>query len=416
MAYVSTFYFSRIIGKRVYSLADIYIGKIKDLIVDLEFPKPRVIAAVLKTQKGTITVDFSTFIIKKDKGQYCFDAEKLNKVNLEEKKTLYLAKSILDRQIIDMDGKKLERVNDIRLAIIAEETFLIAVDVGFEGFLRRLGVAKPLQRLINPFGLTMPSHLILWDDVETVEYGNVGIRLSKGNASLERLHPSDLADIIEEMDKNTRIALLTTIDEEKAADILEELEPDIQRSVFENLPLDKAADLLEKMPADEAADILDELRDDKVEELLKEMEDESSEEIRELMDYPDNSVGSIMTTDYISFNQEKTVEETLNELRTLKPESDIIYYIYIIDDSDKLIATVSLRDLIVSEPSTKLCDIMNTRVIYMNEDDKIELLNEIITKYSLLAIPVVDEENHMSGVVIINDVMHNLLKNKLKRN
>jgi Mg/Co/Ni transporter MgtE len=144
--------------------------------------------------------------------------------------------------------------------------------------------------------------------VETVGFGHAGIRLSKDYSNLEKLHPSDLADIIEDMDRNTQIAFMSSIDENKAADVLEELEPEIQRSVVENLPLYKAADLLEKMPADEAADILDELREDKADELLKEMEVEASEDIRELLEYDDDSVGSIMTTDYISFNENETVD------------------------------------------------------------------------------------------------------------
>lgn len=415
MAIVTTFYFSRILGKKVCSSSGETIGRIKDLIVNAEFPKPKVIAINLRTPSGIKTFDFSYFTTRKDNGQYWFEASALKDIALDEKKIIYLAKNILDRQIIDMNGVKLERVNDIRLATLAGDTFMIAVDIGFEGFLRRLGVAKPLNMLLKPLKITMPSHLLLWDDVETVDFGNAGIRLSKGTSNLERLHPSDLADIIEEMDRNTQIALIASMDEEKAADILEELEPDIQRSVVENLPLDKAADLLEKMPADEAADILDELRNDKAEELLKEMQIESSDDIRELMDYPDNSVGSIMTTDFISFNENYTVGETINELRRLKPETDTIYYLYIVDAAEKLVATVSLRDLIIAEPETKLSEIMNSNLVFVMEDDKIALINEIITKYSLLAIPAVDSENRIVGAVIINDIVHNLMKNKTKR-
>lgn len=415
MAYITTFYFSRIVGKDAYMPSGETIGKIKDLIVDESFQRPKVVAVRLKTPAGMVTADFSNFNIQKAKGQYWFRTSKLREFQAGDKKLLYLAKNVLDRQIIDMDGRKLERVNDLRLATISGDTYLMAADVGFEGFLRRLGVAKPLKRFLRLFGATMPSHLILWDDVETVDFGNAGIRLSKDTSSLEKLHPSDLADIIEDMDSNAQIALLSTMDEEKVADILEELEPDIQRSVVESLPVAKAADLLEKMPADEAADIIDELRKDKKEELLEEMEDESSQDIRELLEYPDDAVGSIMTTDFISFDEEKTVNETLQELRELKPEIDTLYYLYILSDSEKLIATVSLRDLVIAQPNAKLNEIMNTDVISVSEDDKAESLNEIISKYNLLAVPVVDENRQMVGVVIINDIMHSLLKNRTKR-
>ena len=415
MVLVSTFYLSRIIGNKVYSQSGRSIGKIKDLIVDVDFVRPKVVAVMLKNAKGIVTVDFSYFKIEKISGQYTLECSELKGYNQDGKRVFHLSKNILDRQIIDMDGRKLVRVNDLKLTILADETYLIAADVGFEGLLRRLGVAKPLKELLKPIGLTLPSHLILWDDVETVDFGHAGIRLSKDYSNLEKLHPSDLADIIEDMDRDTQIAVLSSMDEEKAADVLEELELEIQKRVIKNLPLNKAADLLEKMPADEAADILDELREDKAEELLKEMEEEASDDIRELMEYAENSVGSIMTTDYVSFNENQTVDETIKELRRQKPESDTIYYLYIADASDKLVATVSLRDIIVAEPETKLKQIMNSNIIYVLDEDKMEFLSEIITKYSLLAIPVVNSEKQMQGVVIINDVVHNLLKNRRKR-
>lgn len=415
MAFVTTFYFSRIVGKKVCSPSGATIGRIKDLIVDENFDRPKVVAVILRTSEGIITADFAFCNIQKDKGQYWFQASELKEFEPKEKHLLYLAKNILDRQIIDMDGRKLERVNDLRLATVSGTTYLMAADVGFEGFLRRLGVAKPLKKMLKPIGVTMPSHYILWDDVETVDFGNAGIRLSKDYSDLEKLHPSDLADIVEDMDRNAQIALLSTMDEEKVADILEELEPDAQRSVVENLPVAKAADLLEKMPADEAADILDELRNDKMEELLGEMETESSDDIRELMEYEDDEVGSIMTTDFLTFDEAKTVDKTLEEIRQLKPEPDTMYCLFVVNEAEKLTATVSLRDLIIAQPQTRLRDIMDTEVISVLEDDKTGSLNEIMTKYNLLAVPVVDAERKMVGVVIINDIVHNLLKNKMKR-
>jgi CBS domain-containing protein/sporulation protein YlmC with PRC-barrel domain len=415
MALTSTFYFSRIVGNNVYSDSGKSIGKLKDLVVELGFIRPKVVGIALKTQSGIRTVGFESFRIEKQKGQYVLKCFNLKDINIDNEKTLSIGKYVLDRQIVDMNGRKLVRVNDIRLAILAEGTYLVAVDVGFEGLLRRLGIAKPLKRLMRPFGINIPSHHILWDEVETVDFGHAGIKLSKDYSNLSRLHPSDLADIIEDLDRNTQIAVFSSLDQERAADVLEELEPDVQKIVIENMLLEKAADLLEKMPADEVADILDELREEQAEALLKEMEGEASEEVRELMEYPENTVGSIMTTDYISFNENNTVEETIAELRRLKPEPDTIYYLYILNTSGKLISIVSLRDVIVAEPQTRLSEIMNKDIIFVYDKDKIDSLNEIIAKYSLLAVPVADEDKIMIGVVIINDIMYNLLKTKRKR-
>ena len=415
MTIASTFYFSQIIGNKVYSQSGTQLGKLIDLIVDIDFTKPKVVAAKLNTVSGVITVDFSSFIIEKQSNQYYIKTSELKEYSPEGKKVFLLARNVLDRQIIDMNGRKLVRVNDIELAIISNGTFLLAADVGIEGLLRRLGVALLFSKILQPMGITLSNHLILWDEVETVDDGRSEIKLSKDYSNLEKLHPSDLADIIEDMNRYAQIALISSMDEERAADVLEELEPQIQRSVLENLPVDKAADLLEKMPADEAADILDELRDDKVEELLMEMEAEASEDIRELLVYPENSVGSIMITEFVLFNENELVEETIKKLRRLKPEPDTIYYLYIVDDFDKLVATVTLRDLIVSEPEIELKQIMNPNIIYVFDDDKIASLHEIIAKYNLLAIPVVNSEKQILGVVIINDMLHNLLKNRRKK-
>jgi CBS domain-containing protein/sporulation protein YlmC with PRC-barrel domain len=414
MSLASSFYFSQIIGNKVYSESGSAIGRLKDLIVDENFAKPKVVAVRLNTPNEVLTVDFSSFKFEKTDGKYRIETAGLKEYKQDGEKTFYL-KNILDKQIIDMDGRKLVRVNDLEIATLANGTFLIAADVGFEGLFRRLGFAKILKKLLKPTGIVLSSHLILWDDVETVDYGHSEIKLSKDYSNLEKLHPSDLADIIEDMNRYAQIAVISSMDEEKAADVLEDLEPEIQKSVLENLPVDKAADLLEKMPADEAADILDELRDDKVEELLKEIEEEASDDIREILEYPDNSVGSIMITEYIIFNENQTVDETIKELRKLKPEPDIMYYLYIVDDTGKLVATVTPRDLIVSEPETPLKQIMNSNIIYVFADDKIESLNEIITKYNLLAIPVVNPDEQLMGVVIINDMVYNLLKNKMKK-
>jgi magnesium transporter len=169
------------------------------------------------------------------------------------------------------------------------------------------------------------------------------------------------------------------------------------------------------MPADEAADILDDLREEKAEELLNEMESEASDDIREIMKYPENSVGSFMSTDYISFSENETADEAIKEIRKLKPRSDTIYYLYIINASGNLVATVSLRDLIVAEPETKLKQIMNTNVIYVVDQDKMESIGEIITKYNLTAIPVVNSEMQMEGCIVIDDVVYSLLRNRRKR-
>jgi Mg/Co/Ni transporter MgtE len=218
-----------------------------------------------------------------------------------------------------------------------------------------------------------------------------------------------LADIIEDLGKASKTSVFATLDEEVAADVLEELETHEQIHIIESMTIEKAADVLEKMPANEAADIIDELEDEKAELLLKEMETESSDEVRELLEYPDKTVGSLMTTEVLSFGENSTIEDALNEIRLQKPEMEVLYNLFVIDKNEKLIATLSLRDLVISQPQTKIKEIMKKNPISVFDDDKIDSLAEIISKYNLLAIPVTDYENKLEGMVVIDDVIEDLV-------
>lgn len=415
MAAIKSFYLSRILDRRIQSSDGRTFGKIKDLIA-VNGERPQVIAAVVITGRNqTQIVDWRQLVVDKEKHRYRVLYQKIVTIVPEQKNLIYLRKHILDKQIVDIDGKKVVRVNDLRLAAISSGLFVIAVDVGLEGLLRRLDLARPVKDLLQIFGESVPSKLILWNNMEPIGSPLANLKLSTSSSKLNTLHPSELADIIEDLDINNRTAIFNSLDHERAADVLEELETDAQNSILDLLPVPKAADVLEKMPADEVADILDDLEADKVEELLQEMEQEASQEVRELMEYPEHTVGSLMSTDYISFKEHLTVAETLNELRRLKPESDTIYYLYVVDDEERLTAVLSLRDLVVAEPSTRIDQIMNRKIIFVYDTDHVNSLVEIISKYSLLAIPVVDREMKMMGMVIIDDVVYELLKPKRRK-
>jgi len=415
MTSLKTFYLSRILGNKVVSEQRKAVGKLEDLVVDLNQVRPMVFALKVRFGSTSLLIDFAHVSIFKQDRNYIVQCHQLVEVPIPKENTLFLAKHVMDRQIIDIDGRKLERVNDLRLAYLSSGLFVVAVDVGVQGLLRRLSVAKPINQTLKPFGKALPSRLILWDDIAAISPSQDGIKLGKEQSKISTLHPSDLADILEDLDHKTRVAVFSELDEEKAADVLEEMENETQVSMLESLSVEKAADVLEKMPADEVADILDDLEEDKANELLDEMEEEASEEVRELMEYPENTVGSLMSTEYFSFHENMTVEKTILELRRIKPPSDTIYYLYVLDDQERLVATVSLRDLVVAEPQTPLRKIMNRKVIRVEDYDRIDSLGEIISKYNLIAIPVVDEEEHMTGIVIIDDVVFTLLKARKRK-
>lgn len=406
MVLVSNFYLSRIIGSRIFSTRDnSQIGRVADLVVDAAFQRPKVVA--IRMRSGEV-LDTSTIDVVKDGGQYAFYCNEVHHFTPKTENLIYLKRNILDRQIVDMDGHKVVRVNDLRLAVVADGTYLIAVDVGLEGLLRRLGVARPISQLMGLFGGSLPSRLILWDDVQAVDLNSSGIQLSKQSSRIATLHPSDIADIIEDLDSNSQSKVFNSLDEEKAADVLEEMEPEARMHILDGLTIAKAADVLEKMPSDEVADIMGVLDHDVAEQLFTEMDKDTSKEVRELMEYPENTAGSMMSTDYISLTEDMTAGQVLENLRREKPEMDAIFYCYVLDPKGRLIATVSLRDLLICERGTLVKDIMNRDFLYAFDDDPVESLAGIISKYSLLAVPVVDRQRVMEGIVVVSDIVYDL--------
>lgn len=415
-----TFYLSRIIGRKIFDVNGQYIGIVKDLLVNADntnqTERPLVTGIKIKSPDKTEFYSFEHFKVQKINGKIkvsCSQLIQLSQENIDN--DLYLASVVLDKQIVDLNGRKLVRVNDIRLVSVANGTFAVAVDIGIEGLLRRIGIAKPLKIFLSYFKVSIPAKFILWEDVEAIDFSNLNIKLSKSHSKLQTLHPSDLADIIEDLGKKASADVFLSLDEERAADVLEEMEADAQVHIIESLSIEKAADVLDKMPADEVADILNALEEEKAELLLNEMEKKTSEEVRELLDYPEDSVGSLMATEIISFSKDKTVNDVLNELREKKPEAATLYNLFVTDEKEELIATVSLRDIVVSSPEATINEIMKPSPVCLRDDQDVDEIAEIVSKYNMLAIPVVDNANVLQGMVVIDDVIEDLI-NKRRTN
>ncbi len=422
MTSLTTFYLSGIIGKEAFDAEGEAVGVVKDLLVNTapsgqSDPNSQLITGVrLKIRKESGYYAFSSFRIVKAREQVSVTCSGLISLGNEEVENgLLLVENILDKQIVDLNGRKLVRVNDVRLATLPAGTFAVAVDIGIEGLLRRIGIALPIKRFLALLRVSIPAKFILWDDVHAIDSSNLNIKLSKSYSKLHTLHPSDLADIIEDLGKKSSMSVFSALDEEKAADVLEELEPHAQIHIVENLPVDKAADVLEKMPADEVADILDELEEEKAELLLNEMDSESSEEVRELLEYPDNSAGSLMTTDILSFRSGITVSEVISELRSKKPESAELYSMFVTETNDELIGTFNLRDLVVAEPESTVSSIMKSEPMFLYDNQKVDDIAELISKYNLLAVPVVDDNNILQGMVVVDDVVEDLINKRRTR-
>lgn len=238
---------------------------------------------------------------------------------------------------------------------------------------------------------------------------NNNLQLSDSYKKLSTLHPADLADILEELDEGSRKQLFESLDEDLAADTFEEMEDDVKGSIIKDLSETKTAELLENMGNDEIADLLEELEGEDREKVLVNLEQDDAEEVKELLKYEEETTGSIMSTDFISFGQTVTVGEAIDILKEMDPDEESMHYIYVTDEEDKLKGLVVLKDLLLKDSSVMLKDIMEENITTVKHEDTIDKLTELAVKYNLLLTAVVDEENRLVGVVQIHDIIDEVL-------
>jgi Mg/Co/Ni transporter MgtE len=246
--------------------------------------------------------------------------------------------------------------------------------------------------------------LIAWKFVQPLSSPDL-LRLTIAQNRLAQLHPADLADIIEELNIHQRSAVFRSLDVETAAETLEETDPKIQVSLIEGLSTANASDIIEEMSLSEAADLLGDLPKERLEGILKEMEREVAEDMKELLAHPEEKAGGLMTTSYLSFAPEVTAGEAMEKIRREADDMDLIYYLYVVDGRERLLGVLSLRDLLVAPPATSLSDLMDTRVIAVNIEEKKERIADDFAKYGILAMPVVDANNSLKGVILFKNLL-----------
>jgi CBS domain-containing protein len=399
-------FISELIGKLVIDKVGNRVGKVTDVLIMPESGFPRICGVQVKRRWESVIIrDSQVAMLNKQIVSLTIIREDIKSSQLSGEE-FFLRRDLLDRQIVDIDGAKVVRVNDLKITQVNKNEYrLVAVDIGFRGLVRRLGVERPLKKMAAWFAKNLPEKLISWDYVDVVTSDLSAIKLSVSQGKLAALHPYDIAQIVSELGASERSAIFQTLDTEKAAETLAEMETEMQASILEGMSKDRAADILEMMSSDDAADVLNEMTDEQAEELLDLMENEEAAEVKELREYDEDEAGSLMTTEYIALPEHLTADETINELRRLAPEAETIYYIYVIDNEEHLVGVLSLRELIIAKPDTKLAGIMRTKVITVGDEAPIEDCVSMIRKYDLLALPVLDSEEVLVGIITVDDVI-----------
>jgi CBS domain-containing protein len=330
---------------------------------------------------------------------------------------LLLERDLLDQQIIDVSGRKVVRVNDVELLREHVNGTLKLkvgrVDIGLRGAIRRLLKGLAPNRAIEALATRMPEKSIPWEAVDLIETDPARrVRLRLAYERLSKLHPADIADILEELAPAERESVFNSLTQEVAAEALEEIDPRMQIELMRSIDSDKAADIVEEMDPDAAADLLGDLPQETSEEILEEMEPEERQEVSELLAFHENTAAGRMTTDYIALSAEHTVGDAIDRLRSFEGPVETLSTIYLVDAQEKLVGSVPLVSLVLAPGGTRLGTLTPDHVIYAEASASEKDVAEMFDKYNLLTLPVVDEELRLTGIITADDII-SLLRDRV---
>lgn len=409
-------FLSEIMGRTVTDLDGNYVGKLDDLIARErpDVPHPVVEALVIEKRGQKQVVPYSMVMS-------LFAPAIPLKCHIEDvpvyelcNEDVYLSRDVLDKQIIDTDGARVVRVNDLQLVRVNGTLYVSNVDVGLMGILRRVGLERTTQRIASGLHLNLPETFISWDNVELLRHDQF-MRLRVPAESLADLHPADLAEILSDLSKHETGQFLESMNVEQVADALEQVETEFQASLIESMDDERAADVLEEMDPDEAADLLAELPVERSRRLVDLMEKDEADDVRHLLTFPEDSAGGIMTTDYAVVPPNITAEQAIKLLRETASEIETLLYVYVTDTEEHLIGVFSLTDLIFADPNALVVDFMDDRVKKVNTLDDQEEVAQLVTKYDLLAVPVVDDHDIIQGIVTADDALDKIIPTAWKK-
>jgi magnesium transporter len=406
-----------LLGTPVMDASGKLCGKVKDVAVATGAEAGKVAGLVLRN-RGGLQVISAIDLRRTPSGALELRPAAVLRPLTQEESFILLRQDLLDRQIIDVHGRKVVRVNDVDLQWVSHEHLhahpehqleqlrVTEVEIGLRGAARRLLLglmpAETLDRLVR----RIPTSAIPWDFVDMIEVDPARrVKLKIEHDRLAQLHPSDIADILEELAPAEREALLTSLDEEVAAEALEEVDPKLQKSLMQSLDTETAAAIVEEMDPSAAADLLADLSEEQSEAILEEMDPEERQEVEELLEFREDSAAGRMTTEYVSVSHEATVADCIEALREFEGDLETITEIYLLDEDRVLQAVVPLARLMLARPETRVRVLSEPRLITCDLDAHQNRVAELFDKYNLRALPVVDKQRRLAGVVEADHVI-----------
>lgn len=403
-------YFSDVLGRPVSDPEGKVRGRLTDLKVQLGELFPKVTSLVIRNrrEKSVHTLDWSGVETILGRSVVLKPGASGRLTGLEVgSQEILLREDLLDQQVVDTSGARIERVNDIHLLIAHGELRIVHVDFGLRGILRRLGWMRAIDAASDwLFSYRLPERLASWKFVQPLASDpKRNLKLNLTVRKLRDLHPSDIADIIEDLDRANRSSVFRSLDTETAADTLQEVDPRLQLSLIETAPPERASDILESMEPDEAKDFLADLPDEKKERFIGTMEKPFREQVECLLKHEEGTAGSIMTTDFLALGAGQTITDAIESFRNAVHPLETVAYIYVIDEDRRPAGVVTLRHLLLCGREEKLGALMNPHLVKVGTDDDIQTVADVFNKYKFLAVPVVDQAGVIKGIITLYDIV-----------
>ncbi len=413
---MSTLALTELLGTTVYDSTGSVSGRVREVALAPQEDRSRVSLLIVKTPKGDRILPFSA-VSQISGGIRATTAAAEWKATNGAEGLLLLGRDLLDQQVIDVHGRKVVRVNDVDFyQETAHDRPLLkveGVDVGARGAIRRLLKGVVPMGALRALLQRIPPREIPWEFVDLIETDPARrVKLKISHDRLAKLHPADIADIVEELAPDEREAVFETLDEEVAADALEELAPKVQKSIVESLEPDRAADIVEEMEPDAAADLLADLPQERTEEILVQMEPEERQEVSGLLEFEENTAAGRMTTEYIALPVAATVHDAIEAMRTFEGRMESMSTVFLVDSNGTLVGAAPLAKIVLATTTTPLMALVQEPLVFCHADAKEKEFAELFDKYNLLTLPVVDEKNQLTGVITPDDVI-NMLRAKL---
>jgi flagellar motility protein MotE (MotC chaperone)/sporulation protein YlmC with PRC-barrel domain len=411
-------YFTELQNLPIYGVKGEFLGELEDLCVDPGQKAARVASYLVRTPRKKLEcITYSQIqSISVRAGQTNVPLEEI-RCYAPDEGLIRIKKDVLDQQIIDVNNRKVVRVNDVDFDIEPtdghSELRIVAVNVGLAAAVRRLLQGTMPKHNIRLITNALPNRIILWEFVNLIESDparRVKLRISYDR--LAKLHPADIADILEELSHNEQKALIESLDDETAAHALSEIPTKMQADLLESIPHEKAADIVEEMPPDEAADVLNQLSPETSAELLADMEKDEAKEVRELLGFEENTAGSMMTTEYVVVHDSATVAGAIEALRNFEGPVEAVHQIYMIDKEAVLAGAVAIGRIVLAAASTPLVDLASESLISVQAQQSARSVVDLFHKYNLMSLPVVDEARHLLGIVTADDVLELVINRK----